>query len=140
MNTHSQDQRRAIEEIRRSLHGLRPFVLLVEDNVHDAKLIENELVTAGVRVVWARNQREAIHAFQEKMVRLVFLDLKLGVESGTTLIPCFKQIRPDAWIVVLSGAYTEDSAECKEALQLGAAAVMLKPMTQEKLQLIIGSP
>lgn len=137
----SDQQQHTIERIRKSLSGEPTKILLIEDDENDAKLAMRVMKDYGIEVVWARDQVEAMAASLKEFFRLIFLDLKLdGGSSGLDLIARLKEGNPKCWVVVLSGAYAEDSRECKDALKLGAGAVMLKPLTPSKVELIFGSP
>jgi len=115
-------------------------VLLIEDNPDDAILAKDVLRQRGIDVVWEKKVVDAGELFRSIDVKLIFLDLKLeGGRSGLEVLAAIKQIRPESWVIILSGAYAEDSKECKEALQLGAAAIMLKPLTPKKVELVFGS-
>ena len=137
----SEEQRKAIEGIRASLGSMTPTtVLLIEDNPDDAILAKDVLRQRGIDVVWEKKVVDAGELFRSIDVKLIFLDLKLeGGRSGLEVLAAIKQIRPESWVIILSGAYAEDSKECKEALQLGAAAIMLKPLTPKKVELVFGS-
>jgi len=137
----STDQRNVIAQLRETLNGKHVRVLLLEDDPNDAHLTLEVLIKREVQPTWARTIEEAKSRINSDDFKIVFLDLKLDSgRSGLELISHIRHTKPDCWVVVLSGVYTEDSAECKEALRLGACAVMLKPLTQEKLQLIFGIP
>lgn len=133
-------QRETLAQVKRALSSGPRCVLLVEDDEADATMATNILKAAGVNVVWVKTRTEALEAFTTCSMRLVLLDLKLQHVSGIELITAFKEIRPDCWVIVFSGAFAEDAPECKEALRLGAQAVMIKPLTPEKVELIFGTP
>lgn len=115
-------------------------VLLIEDDADDAELTLNRLAEAGVKSAWVRKLDELEEYLLSHSPWLVFLDLKLTGFVWQKAMELLKKLRPESRVVVLTGAYTHDSAECKEALTCGAVAVMLKPLTVEQIQLIFGSP
>lgn len=138
----SEQQQVAIEAIKRSLEGQTPAIqlLVVEDNSEDAEITLSSLREFGLKVEWAQNMTDVLHALRTMTPWLVFLDLKLVGESGLKILQVIRDFSPDTRVVVLTGAYEHDSAECKEALKKGAIAVMLKPLTVEQIQLIFGTP
>jgi len=142
MNVSPKEQLATINRIRTSLKGAPLNVLLVEDDEGDAFITRRVLNSKNVEnIAWAKTVKDACDMFRQAEFKLVFLDLKLQEgTSGLDLIKTLKETRPDSWVIVLSGAYTEDSDECKEALRLGAFAIMLKPLTPEKVEFILGNP
>lgn len=138
-------QKDALQRMRKSLEGSTPKVLLIDDSKDDIQLVMHTLAQHGITdvvvLVSLANAMEVFTQGSPSDFRLVFLDLKLEQgRSGLELIDELKRVNPNAWVVVLSGAYAEDSDECKEALRRGAHAVMLKPLTSEKLKLIFATP
>lgn len=137
-------QQDAIEAIRKSLlssHSRDLRVLLIEDDETDASLIIKVLSDFNLSVTWVKTIDEALRPIATSDFWVVFLDMKLsGGQSGLDFLSAVKSIRTDYRVVVLTGAFSEDSEECKQALRQGAVAVMLKPITAEQIRLIFGSP
>lgn len=139
-----EQQREAIAKIRASLQNRKqPIdVLLVEDDHRDAELTVDRLTGFGLKTTWVRDTFEVQDHLSKNEPWLTFLDLKLGggETSGLNVLDFIKSIRPESRVVILTGAYAHDSSECKESLKRGAIAVMLKPLTDEQVQLIFGTP
>lgn len=137
-----EEQRGAIDSIRRALQERKPpvQVLIVEDDHVDAEMTLERMIRFGLKATWVRNTMEVQEHLANNDPWLVFLDLKLHGTSGLNVLDFIKSYRPESRVVILTGQYAHDSSECKEALKRGAVAVMLKPITDEQVQLIFGSP
>jgi len=71
----------------------------------------------------------------EVNLAIVFLDMQQWADTFH-LIKHVKTTRPDCFVIILTGRSDVDYRECKEALVLGADAIMLKPMTDEQLSML----
>jgi len=112
--------------------------LIVDDDNHDSILAKNSLNFFGVMADVAENGDAAVKRIKENNYAVIFLDWRLIGKSGRVTLMEIKSIAPKCVVIVLTGAaYSEDVSE---ALKLGAAAVMLKPLTEENVKLIFGSP
>lgn len=135
-------QREAIDAIRRALSGRqKPVkVLLVEDHLADAEMTVSRMQQYGLNVTWVQSPQEVQDYLKENDPWLVFLDMKLGKVSGLIILNLILLLRPDTRVVILTGAYDHDSAECVLAMSRGATAVMLKPLTEQQIELIFLAP
>jgi len=137
-------QLKAIDSIRRSLEGAASVqILVVEDDKNDADITIATLRESGLQAELATGMSEVLPLLRKTDPQIVFLDLQFlqfPAESGLKILRVIKNFKPDALVVVLTGAYEHDSAECKEALKGGATAVMLKPLTMEQVRFIFGTP
>ena len=136
------EQKEAIIKIRTALEGRAdPLqIMLVEDEANDAEITIRRLKDVGLEVVWAKDTKEVQDILETNKPKLAFLDLKLSNTSGLSVLDFIKSFNPECKVVILTGMYNHDSMECKKALQEGALAVMLKPLTTEQINLIFGSP
>jgi DNA-binding NtrC family response regulator len=134
-----EEQRQAIQRISLSLRGKKPRILLVEDCPDDAILFLRTLQFHGLEAVWVKDAEPAIDLLRGEGFQVVFLDLKLQTSAGIDLLNFVKSHNVDSQVIVLTGAL-EDDPECKEALKLGASAVMLKPLSNDQVGLIFGTP
>lgn len=134
-------QLQSIEAIRTLLEkNPKLQILLVEDNEADALLTQSVLETCGVHSIWARSCADALQLVRSSSNSLsgwlVFLDLNLETPgAGLGLLTELKSICEHCKIVIMTGAYSQ---ECKTALERGALAVMLKPLTQEQASFLFG--
>ncbi|NDC25541.1 MAG: sigma-54-dependent Fis family transcriptional regulator [Proteobacteria bacterium] len=77
---------------------------------------------------------DTIRVFSEKTPDLVFLDYRLGQESGLTLIEPLLKENPDCYIVMMTAHASFDVAI--EAMKLGAKDFLRKPFSLEEIELL----
>jgi DNA-binding transcriptional MerR regulator len=102
--------------------GRRPLVLIAERDEYAASLAEYFLRTEGCEVAVALNATQAKLYFDEHSPDVVLIDLLISGGAGFRLLDQFAA-QDKARILAVSSI---DSAD--EALQLGAAAFMRKPL------------
>lgn len=100
----------------------KPLVLIAERDSYAAELAEYFLRTEGWEVATALDATQALLKFQEQSPEVVIVDLLLSGGAGFRLVGEFAS-RKFAQILAVSAL---DSAE--EAMRLGAAAFMRKPL------------
>ena len=100
----------------------RPLILIAERDAYAASLAEYFLRTEGYRVATALNGEQARLFFDEHSPDVVVIDLVLSGGAGFRLLSDFAS-RGTAQVLAVS---VIDSAD--EALHLGAAAFMMKPL------------
>ncbi len=116
------------------------YVLLIEDEKFQAtlfsKIIENELLDFGYKVIILDNGRDALKFFSgEKVLKieqseigLVLLDLAIHDISGLQILAKIEAKIP---VAVLSA--NEDSKVKEEAMRLGASEYFVKGKSIEEL-------
>lgn len=136
--TIGEEQGQAIATIRQSLAGAKPpiKILLVEDNARDAEDTIARLEKYDVEVHLARTSVETQNYLRDNEPRLVFLDMKLETISGLVVLDFIRLLRPECKVLVLTGAYDHNSAECIEALAKGAKMILKKPLAVDVIQLL----
>lgn len=141
-----EEQDKALLRIRQRLQERKPRiqVLLVEDNDSDAELSLAVLRTAGIAVTWARDSKEVEDYLVANDPWLIFLDLQLSPsdrgELGLNVLGLIKSFKPDCLIIILTGVFQHGSDKCVKALEMGADAVMSKPLTIVQVELLFSSP
>ena len=103
--------------------GMR--VLLVEDDATAAMLLARALTRHGYQVQTAATIREAVERAAHWSPRAAIIDLRLGAESGLTLVPLLVQRDPGIRILVLTGYAS--IATAVRAIKLGATDYLAKP-------------
>ena len=112
-------------------------LLLAEDQASVAAPVVKALSDAGHRVAWVRRMRDLRRAMAETPPDLLLLDTTLDTDG----LEYFQALRfapehPRAGVVVLT---PERDVHTKErAQQLGAAAVIAKPIDGEWLVAVVG--
>jgi len=111
-------------------------VLLVEDNVGDARLIHEYLTEAlalDFLMVHVRRLSEALEWLWQEKCDVVLLDLGLPDSHGLDSLSLIRAQSPAVPIVVLTGF--DDEAMAAEALWKGAQDYIVKGETDSKLLL-----
>jgi DNA-binding response OmpR family regulator len=109
-------------------------VLVVEDNVHTAYLLEFMLQRVGYDVIVVANGRDALSVVENlKPVDVILLDLMLPYVSGFQIIRELKDnpVWQHVPIIVLSGKVLEQ--DIVKALDLGANDYVTKPFKPQEL-------
>jgi PAS domain S-box-containing protein len=103
-------------------------ILLVEDNVGDARLVEillsDAASSADFEVVHCGRLGEALGRLEEAPFEVVLLDLSLPDSSGLETVSRMREAAPRTPMVVLSGQDNEEVA--LQALQSGAQDYLIK--------------
>ncbi|MGH7723119.1 MAG: response regulator [Candidatus Dormibacteria bacterium] len=117
--------------------GVNARILLAEDQASVAAPVVSRLVEAGHRVRWVRQMRELRQQMADTAPDLLLLDTTLDTDG----LEYFQAIRfapehPRAGVVVLTPAGDRRTKE--RAQQLGAAAVLAKPLDSDMLVAVVG--
>ena len=101
-------------------------LLMVEDDSVFANVMARALRTRGFDVTVAVNAREAIACARDRPLRYAVVDLKLGDDSGLTLIPALLAEKPILRVLLLTGYAS--IATAVEAIKRGAHDYLAKPV------------
>ena len=112
----------------------QPTILIVEDQPSEREALCRMLRFAQYSVVSASHPEDALTHVQEP-VDIVISDLRLGEMSGLDLLRRWKERQPDTPFIVIT-AYG-DVPSAVEAMKLGAADYMTKPVNPEALLKLI---
>ena len=110
-------------------------ILLVEDEVSVASVVEQEIEALGHSVDAAYNGKDAMKKLREKRFDLMLLDIFLPDCKGHELIPKFKEAQPDMGIVTMTGYNTRELE--MEVRQQGILYYMVKPFTIKEMKEIL---
>ena len=122
-------------------HG-EATLLIVEDDQCFADTLAAELRDRGYSVEWV----DGLQAVEEKAdldYRYAVIDLRLRQDSGLDVLSIFKSRSPSTVIAVLTGYSSRETSA--EAIELGAAACLTKPVDIDSLERVLlsaakGSP
>jgi two-component system response regulator RegA len=106
-------------------------VLIIDDEEHFAQVLGRSLERFGHTTTYAINADEAIEQLSSKKFDWISLDLRLGQQSGLTLLPQLRALNSESKIVVLTGFASIPTAV--EAIKLGAFNYLHKPATVKEL-------
>jgi len=108
-----------------------PHALLVDDDGDAAETMAMLIASEGFTVATAGSLRDARRQMVLQEPDIVLLDLMLPDGSGMELISEVKQL-PNAELVLITGHASLDTSI--QALRLGAADYLVKPMSLKQLQ------
>ncbi|MFO0842808.1 MAG: sigma-54 dependent transcriptional regulator [Gemmataceae bacterium] len=110
-------------------------LLLVDDEAGLRRTLRLTLESMGHRVTEVASGPPALAAVAVERLDLVFLDLRLGRESGLDLLPQLLRAAPGVGVVVMTAFAAVDTAV--EAMRRGAFDYLPKPFTPEQLRLLL---
>lgn len=115
----------------------RARILVAEDEASVAQAIVSRLARAGHEVRWVRQIRELRAELTAFAPHLILLDTTLDTD-GLEFFQAtrFAPEHPPAGMIILTPA--GDMRTKERAQQLGAAAVMAKPVDEEELVAVVG--
>lgn len=106
-------------------------MLIIDDDDAFAALLARRMKHHGFETGIASNGDDALAQLRQKAFDKAVLDLKLGNDSGLTLLPKLKAVAPGLEIVVLTGY--SSIATAVEAIKLGARNYLCKPASSEDI-------
>jgi CheY-like chemotaxis protein len=103
-------------------------ILILEDRVSDADLIEFELQEAGIAFTSQRaeTERDYVRALQEFSPDLILADYDLPQYTGSLALVAAKKLCPEVPFILVTGAISEEDGLCSEILAQGARECVLK--------------
>src|SRR5919106_4959536 len=110
-------------------------ILVVDDEASMREYLELLLTAAGYEVSGVPNATQATRALQRQEFDLVLSDMKLGSESGLTVLQAARAL-PSAPEVILITAFGTPAAAV-EAMRRGAYDYICKPFDNEELKLLV---
>lgn len=110
-----------------------PRVLVLEDDLGLAQVMEGVFSQCGCEVVIAATVAEAIEAVGAQRFDIAFVDLRLPDGSGVELIRHIKFCAPLTPVVVMTGMTNGEQLE--QALAFGVVAFLRKPYDMTTMQL-----
>jgi two-component system response regulator RegA len=105
--------------------------LLVDDDGLYLRTLQGSLSKRGFATVSASTVTEAIATAQAYWPAFALIDLRLGSDSGLTLIEPLRALRNDMRILLVTGYAS--IATAVEAIKRGADNYLLKPLTAEAI-------
>lgn len=110
-------------------------ILVIEDNEDLAFSIAKVLKKEGHNVLVSKTGEEGLKIFQEELVDLVLLDLKLPKMDGLAVLHTIKEADPDTAVIMMTASTDVKSAI--EAMKKGALDYLIKPFELEELKLVV---
>ncbi len=107
-------------------------ILVVDDDLSQRRLIEFWLKEEGYSVVAASDGNTGLQTFTETSPALVITDIRMPGLSGLDLLGRIKALNPDTPVILITAFGAVDDAV--DAMKLGAADYVLKPLNPEELK------
>jgi NtrC-family two-component system response regulator AlgB len=107
-------------------------ILLIDDEQSILRAFRYCLEDAGHRVTTATDAEQAEQLVQTDVFDMCFLDLRLGTDSGLSLLPKLRQFAPWMRVVIITAHSSIDTA--LEAIRGGAVDYLVKPCSPEQLR------
>lgn len=112
-------------------------LLIAEDEVAVAEVLEDYLTTAGYRITRAADGLEALNALPTDSFDLLLTDIRMPRMDGVTLVRHVRQTHPGMPIVVLSGYMNGRDRKALNDLGVPDEAVLAKPSGLPVLEKVI---
>jgi cyclic di-GMP phosphodiesterase len=109
----------------------KPAVLLVEDDLDQAELVQRGLQQSGFRVAAVRDARSALHRMALDNFKVIVSDLSLPGMNGDELLRHIRLMSPGMPFLMLTGS--RDVATAVQSMHDGADEYLLKPVTPSTL-------
>lgn len=106
-------------------------ILIVEDELKIARIIDLQLKYAGYETELAYNGAEAIEKANRHSFDLILLDVMMPVMDGLTACNAIKKLHPDVKIIMLTAK--DDMQDVINGLDSGADDYVTKPFKVEEL-------
>jgi len=113
-------------------------LLLVEDNVHNAKLMLTFLSKSGYEVTWVKEGSEMWAALERSLPALILMDIHLPHIDGLTLIKQLKIDHRYQAIPVIAQTAMAMSGDRDLCLEAGATNYISKPIDLDALSKLVG--
>jgi CheY-like chemotaxis protein len=113
-------------------------ILVVDDDLINRKLLNVLLKKNGfTNVIDAENGMEAYNIIKSEPIDIVLLDILMPVMDGIDLLKLLKS--DDKYKDIPVAILTTDDSRRNEALNLGACAVLIKPIKEDELKKLLSS-
>ena len=113
----------------------RPRVLVVDDERFFREAVRDALLDLSVGCELAESGEEALKLAEDPGIEAVVLDVRLPGMGGIEVLRALREQRPMLRVIVLSAH--SDQELVLEALRLGAADYLAKPIHDEELRLAV---
>jgi two-component system NtrC family response regulator len=107
-------------------------ILIVDDDASQRRLIEFWLQEEGYSTLTAVDGAAGLKTFEQHIPALVITDIRMPGLSGLDLLSRIKAANPDTAVILVTAFGTVNDAV--EAMKLGAADYVLKPLNADELK------
>jgi DNA-binding NtrC family response regulator len=107
-------------------------ILIVDDDASQRRLIEFWMQEEGYSTLTASDGAAGLKLFEQHVPALVITDIRMPGLSGLDLLSRIKATNPDTAVILITAFSTVSDAV--EAMKLGAADYILKPLNADELK------
>src|SRR5262245_21950405 len=111
-------------------------VLVIDDEASHAETVAEALEAVGYTCTTATSGKAGAAAIDKDEFDVVLTDLKMGDLDGLAIVKKVRDQLPESEVVVITGY--GDVQTAVEAIKLGAAHYLLKPVDLGELRSIVG--
>lgn len=108
-------------------------VLIIDDDQVFCRLLDKGLQRLGYQTLTAHSTAQALNT--EITPDIILLDMRLGEESGLSLVPALLGLFPDAKIIIVTGY--ANLATAVTAIKKGATNYIAKPVDVKDVHAVI---
>ena len=112
---------------------MAPTILVIEDNPLNLELVGEILLSAGMRVIEARNGQEGLILARRQQPALILLDIRLPGLDGYGVLRCLKADPATASIPVVALTAQAMVGDKEQALSAGFDHYIPKPIDTRTL-------
>lgn len=113
----------------------RPAILVVDDDAVVRRTLTMRLERLGCKVLTAEHGQDALATLARHQAHIAFIDLRMPVMDGLTLLQTLRHDQPLLRSVVLTASTSMSDA--LSVMELGAAGFLLKPAQDAELERMI---
>jgi len=110
-------------------------ILIIDDDASSREVVRESLEGKGYEFLEAESGEKAIELFSLHDIDLVTCDILLPGADGIEVLRHIKEIKPDTQVLMLTGLNEVDTAV--EAMRLGAADYITKPVRLKELRVVV---
>jgi CheY-like chemotaxis protein len=109
--------------------GSGPFILVLEDNERNARLVREILQTNGYRLTIARDGLEGLESARTLSPQLILMDMQLPSMDGVTLTQALKRDPATARIPIIAVTAHAMPEHRTRLLEAGCCSYISKPIS-----------
>ena len=111
-----------------------PTILVVDDHEENIALVEDALAGRGYKIYRARSGPDAVGLMMSTRIDVVLLDLDMPEMNGIAVLEVIRYIPRLMRSQVIVQASHEDAHNVRRARELGARAVLDKPLSRDAVR------
>jgi two-component system response regulator AtoC len=114
---------------------MKAKILVVDDELHVRRLLQEVAQKAGYEVLTAENGLEAVEKSRSQHPTVILMDIRMPVMDGMEAFTAIHEELPDIAIILLTAHCTVDTAV--EAMQKGAFDYLVKPSNISEVRVVL---